>query len=121
MRVDPGAAAVKSDPSACPRCKNGYACQEHGSSGTYVGANVAKKKEEAAKMAADPNAPRGCKNKGCGQKFKPVDNHDKACTFHPGPPVFHDAHKRWGCCNKGSHDFDEWVKIPGCQVGPHDG
>ena len=62
------------------------------------------------------------------------------CCYHPGPPVFHDAAKKWGCCNKSryqpqntqflrhvrnevigicSHDFDEWMKFPGCARGPH--
>lgn len=36
------------------------------------------------------NKPQICKNKGCGQTFKEKDNHDTACSYHPGPAVFHD-------------------------------
>lgn len=43
-----------------------------------------------AKKIVDINEPQICKNKGCGQSFKEKDNHDAACSYHPGPPVFHD-------------------------------
>nr|GEX66965.1 hypothetical protein [Tanacetum cinerariifolium] len=36
------------------------------------------------------NQPQICKNKGCGQTFKEIDNHETACNHHPGPVVFHD-------------------------------
>jgi len=36
------------------------------------------------------NEPQICKNKGCGQTFKEKDNNDTACSYHPGPAVFHD-------------------------------
>lgn len=36
------------------------------------------------------NEPQICKNKGCGQTFKEIDNHDAACNYHPGPAIFHD-------------------------------
>lgn len=38
----------------------------------------------------DLNEPKTCKNRGCGKPFKEKDNHDAACNYHPGPPVFHD-------------------------------
>ncbi|KAF9626328.1 hypothetical protein IFM89_032177 [Coptis chinensis] len=36
------------------------------------------------------NEPQTCRNKGCGKTFKEKDNHDTACSYHPGPVVFHD-------------------------------
>lgn len=36
------------------------------------------------------NEPQICKNKGCGKTFKEKDNHETACSYHPGPAVFHD-------------------------------
>lgn len=42
------------------------------------------------KKIVDINEPQTCKNKGCGQTFKEKDNHDTACSYHPGPAVFHD-------------------------------
>lgn len=38
----------------------------------------------------DINQPQTCKNKGCGKTFKERDNHETACSYHPGPAVFHD-------------------------------
>ena len=46
-----------------------------------------------------------CYNRGCGREFKVKDNHDEACTFHPGAPYFHDAYKGWTCCQNKSTDF----------------
>mmetsp|Transcript_9423 Transcript_9423/g.21521 ORF Transcript_9423/g.21521 Transcript_9423/m.21521 type:complete len:343 (-) Transcript_9423:879-1907(-) len=115
------AAAAAGPPPAedCVRCKGGYMCQDHGKAATsYQGAFV-KKRQEEAKKAIEPTALRPCKNKGCDAKFREVDNNDKACTFHPGAPVFHEGRKEWGCCKKGSHDFDEFLSFPGCTVGPH--
>lgn len=36
------------------------------------------------------NEPQLCKNKGCGKTFKEKDNHEAACSYHPGPAIFHD-------------------------------
>ncbi|XP_014674625.1 PREDICTED: LOW QUALITY PROTEIN: cysteine and histidine-rich domain-containing protein 1-like [Priapulus caudatus] len=55
-----------------------------------------------------------CYNKGCGCKFDPTTNSEKSCKHHPGLPVFHDAYKGWGCCNKKVTDFTEFLNIPGC-------
>lgn len=50
----------------------------------------------------DINETQTCQNKGCGKPFKEKDNHDTACSYHPGPPVFHDRVKGVGieyfCC-----------------------
>lgn len=43
-----------------------------------------------AKKVVDINQPQTCKNPGCGKTFKEKDNHDTACSYHPGPAVFHD-------------------------------
>ena len=165
------AAPASYDLESCPRCRQGFACQEHGVSVAQAQANVAAKKAAAkAALLADPKRPRACKNAGCGVQYVPGDQvpnsaifhlciHNELranllwpplaveqvqgeapCCYHPGPPVFHDAAKKWGCCNKSryqpqntqflrhvrnevigicSHDFDEWMKFPGCARGPH--
>ena len=43
-----------------------------------------------AKKIVGINEPQTCRNKGCGKTFKEKDNHDTACSYHPGPAVFHD-------------------------------
>ncbi|VDO47377.1 unnamed protein product [Schistosoma margrebowiei] len=42
-----------------------------------------------------------------------------SCHYHPGEPIFHDAKKKWSCCNKYSTDFSEFLSIKGCAVGKH--
>ncbi|RUS83937.1 hypothetical protein EGW08_008292, partial [Elysia chlorotica] len=60
-----------------------------------------------------------CYNKGCGQDFTLKDNSEKACTYHPGGPIFHDALKGWSCCKKRVSDFTEFLNLKGCTVGWH--
>ncbi|KAH0473930.1 MAG: uncharacterized protein KVP18_005256 [Porospora cf. gigantea A] len=57
-----------------------------------------------------------CKRAGCQKSFDPAVK--EPCIHHPGAPVFHDAQKRWSCCNKGSWDWDVFMKIPGCTTSP---
>ncbi|KAL6530182.1 hypothetical protein OROHE_014535 [Orobanche hederae] len=71
------------------------------------------------KKIADINQPQICKNKGCGRNFKEKDNHDTACTYHPGPPVFHDRMRGWKCCDVHVKEFDEFMSIPPCTKGWH--
>lgn len=61
-----------------------------------------------------------CYNPGCpDKKFIKSKNHDKACTYHPKMPFFHDGIKRWPCCKKSSCDFSTLLAYPGCIQGPH--
>lgn len=61
-----------------------------------------------------------CKNFGCQEKFLIEDNSDTKCRYHATGPVFHDSGKYWSCCPKQvKYDFDEFLAVPGCVVGPH--
>lgn len=60
-----------------------------------------------------------CYNKGCSKTFKINENDEKACQFHPGEPIFHDAYKIWSCCKKKNIDFTEFLNITGCTFGKH--
>ena len=61
-----------------------------------------------------------CYNPGCPEKkFVESKNHEKACTYHPKMPFFHDGIKRWPCCKKSSCDFSTLLAYPGCIQGPH--
>jgi len=60
-----------------------------------------------------------CYNRGCGKEFRLKDNHEEACTYHPGAPYFHDAYKGWTCCQNKSTDFTTFLNTPGCSVGKH--
>ena len=68
------AAPASYDIDSCPRCKQGFACHEHGVSVAQAQANVAAKKAAAkAALLADPKKPRACKNAGCGLQYVPCD------------------------------------------------
>lgn len=60
-----------------------------------------------------------CYNRGCNSKYNEEDNHDQACTHHPGLPYFHDAYKIWSCCQKKSIDFTQFLDIKGCTKSKH--
>ncbi|CAK9117518.1 unnamed protein product [Durusdinium trenchii] len=59
-----------------------------------------------------------CKNFGCNKKFDPRYPDQTKCIHHRLPPVFHETAKYWACCpDKKAYDWDEFMKIPGCQQG----
>jgi len=62
-----------------------------------------------------------CRNRGCTvDKFVVAENHDEACHYHELAPVFHDTAKYWACCpKKKCFDWDDFMKVPTCKVGPH--
>lgn len=60
-----------------------------------------------------------CYNRSCGQTFDPAQNSSESCLHHPGLPVFHDAYKKWSCCEKKTTDFTEFLNIKGCTRSYH--
>ncbi|CAJ1403254.1 unnamed protein product [Effrenium voratum] len=74
-----------------------------------VESKVAKEKDKDGKMR--------CKNFGCQKMFDP-DGPPQECQHHKSAPIFHETAKWWSCCpdNK-AYDFDEFMKIPGCNQG----
>jgi len=61
--------------------------------------------------------PRGkiCRRKACGQSYS-GDREGEKCTFHPGIPIFHEGSKGYTCCKRRVLEFDEFLKIEGCQT-----
>ncbi|KAI0136345.1 HSP20-like chaperone [Xylariales sp. AK1849] len=57
-----------------------------------------------------------CVHKGCGKMYS---DPDEVCTYHPGPPVFHEGQKGWKCCKPRVLTFDEFLSIPPCTEGQH--
>lgn len=122
-----------SSKESCARCRQGFFCSDHGSKTGKTNIDVANADAEPAvesskdakisvvpqKRIIDINEPQTCKNKGCGQTFKEKDNHEIACSFHPGPAVFHDRMRGWKCCDVHVKEFDEFMTIPPCTKGWH--
>ncbi|EXJ85015.1 hypothetical protein A1O3_05690 [Capronia epimyces CBS 606.96] len=57
-----------------------------------------------------------CVHKGCGKTFT---DPEEECTYHPGPPEFHEGQKGWKCCKPRVLTFDEFLAIPPCTKGKH--
>ncbi|KAI3793071.1 hypothetical protein L1987_35684 [Smallanthus sonchifolius] len=119
---------------ACPRCRQRFFCSDHGSQVKDVNSQpsyqVQSTQEEGnsdlqesvkapVKKIVDINQPQICRNKGCGQTFKEIDNHETACNHHPGPAVFHDRMRGWKCCDIHVKEFDEFMAILPCTKGWH--
>ena len=119
------------DASKCPRCSNGFKCEDHPEESRKNEEKERmrreerkriKKKEEEERMNADPNAEQTCTRAGCGMKFRESENTDTACRYHSGKPIFHERSKGWSCCASGKkavYDFDEFLKIKTCKIGRH--
>merc|ERR1711971_273084 len=58
-----------------------------------------------------------CKHYGCQIVYTIADNHARACCYHKKAPLFHEGSKQWPCCNVKKWDFDDFLAVPGCEVG----
>ncbi|KAK9060925.1 hypothetical protein SSX86_018105 [Deinandra increscens subsp. villosa] len=122
-------AANVSAKDACPRCRQGFFCSDHGKdlkpshqvqpTPAKGNSDLQESVKAPVKKIVDINQPQTCKNKGCGQTFKEIDNHETACNHHPGPAVFHDRLRGWKCCDIHVKEFDEFIAIPPCTKGWH--
>ncbi|KAI0022436.1 integrin beta-1-binding protein [Xylariomycetidae sp. FL0641] len=58
-----------------------------------------------------------CVHQGCGKTYT---DPEEVCSYHPGPPVFHEGLRGWKCCKKPTTmSFDEFMQIPPCTKGKH--
>ncbi|KAJ3063203.1 hypothetical protein HDU98_000959 [Podochytrium sp. JEL0797] len=64
-------------------------------------------------------AETACKRRGCTHVYSGPESKDAECVFHNGSPVFHEGSKGWSCCGRKVLEFDEFLKMKGCQVGKH--
>ncbi|XP_034203952.1 cysteine and histidine-rich domain-containing protein RAR1 [Prunus dulcis] len=118
---------------SCSRCRQGFFCSDHGSQAKEMNSkpvNVAttpfaesitdvEGTSAPSKKIVGINEPQICKNKGCGKTFKEKDNHEAACSYHPGPAIFHDRVRGWKCCDVHVKEFDEFMSIRPCTKGWH--
>jgi len=100
----------------CPRCRQGFFCSDH----LQETDATDPKPERKVTQEMDPMAFQTCRHPGCGKKFQEKSNHQRACHYHPGPPVFHDRKRGWKCCTVYANTFDEFLNIPPCTWGRHD-
>ncbi|KJR86603.1 uncharacterized protein SPSK_10965 [Sporothrix schenckii 1099-18] len=67
---------------------------------------------------------RMCRRRGCGVAYKAgtkrggSDADPERCVHHPGAPIFHEGSKGYSCCKRRVLEFDQFMKIEGCQTKP---
>lgn len=97
---------------------------------TEDGKAPAPKQNVQAAAAAPPPKPKRrpklapgyerCKHYGCQNDYCVAENHNNACCYHTEPPFFHEGAKKWTCCGVSKYDFDDFLAVPGCKMGPHE-
>lgn len=128
--VDPKTTFAASPTIAAAEAAEAKAATPVMSASEYASANAHRPSaaKSAAKAAAGPVRPKerrtdgtaACLNQGCRQDFVIAENNDTACRHHTAAPVFHDGGKYWSCCpEKKAMEFDAFLQIKGCAVGPH--
>ncbi|KJA18561.1 hypothetical protein HYPSUDRAFT_144805 [Hypholoma sublateritium FD-334 SS-4] len=66
-----------------------------------------------------------CRRKGCGTIFvsnevnRQGDGEGTVCHYHPLPAIFREGSKGYLCCKRRVLEFDEFLKISGCNIGRH--
>lgn len=77
----------------------------------------ASSKASAKPLVKDEKGRVKCKRFGCNQLFDP-DGEPAKCCHHKAPPIFHETAKWWSCCpDRKAYDWEEFMRIPGCQTG----
>ncbi|KAF4978054.1 hypothetical protein FZEAL_5519 [Fusarium zealandicum] len=62
-------------------------------------------------------ASAGCKRRACGATYKEGSSRDnEECVHHPGVPIFHEGSKGYSCCKRRVLEFDQFMKIEGCET-----
>lgn len=60
-----------------------------------------------------------CRRRGCKaisqSDLDSCNRSDEQCVYHPGHPLFHEGSKGWTCCKRRVLEFDEFMRIEGCQ------
>ncbi|KAK5987295.1 Cysteine and histidine-rich domain-containing protein morgana [Cladobotryum mycophilum] len=58
-----------------------------------------------------------CRRKTCSAKYtKGSSREGEECVHHPGVPIFHEGSKGYSCCKRRVLEFDQFMKIEGCQT-----
>ncbi|KAI9767201.1 MAG: Integrin beta-1-binding protein 2 [Geoglossum simile] len=61
-----------------------------------------------------------CRRRGCTATYTgPPRSSPETCDFHPGHPLFHEGSKGYTCCKRRVLEFDEFMRIEGCQTKDH--
>jgi CHORD protein len=60
---------------------------------------------------------RTCRRRGCDATYKEgASRDDEKCVHHPGVPLFHEGSKGYTCCKRRVLEFDQFLKLEGCET-----
>lgn len=60
---------------------------------------------------------KACRRRTCGATYKKGASRDgEKCVYHPGVPIFHEGSKGYTCCKRRVLEFDQFMKIEGCET-----
>lgn len=77
----------------------------------------AERDADGKKVMRDEKGRIRCKRFGCKQFYDP-EGPPQPCVFHKSPPIFHETAKWWSCCpDRKAYDWEEFLRLPGCQNG----
>ncbi|KAL8414028.1 hypothetical protein RB594_005312 [Gaeumannomyces avenae] len=58
-----------------------------------------------------------CRRKACGATYSKAGSRGgEKCVHHPGAPIFHEGSKGYSCCKRRVLEFDQFMKIEGCET-----
>ncbi len=58
-----------------------------------------------------------CRRRTCGAQYKAGQSREgEKCVYHPGVPIFHEGSKGYTCCKRRVLEFDEFMRIEGCET-----
>jgi hypothetical protein len=103
-------------PIAVPRLPIQQTTSSNRPSATASPAPLQPESEDDDDTLQVPNG-KTCRRKGCGQSFDASKGRqdDEGCVHHPGFAVFHEGSKGWSCCKKRVLEFDEFLRLEGCE------
>lgn len=61
---------------------------------------------------------KACRRRACGYLYEGKDRAEEKCIFHPGAPIFHEGTKGYTCCKRRVLEFDEFLRLEGCETKP---
>lgn len=87
--------------------------------------------EPAAPVETDDDDPalqipegKTCRRRACGvtygekERAARANKGEEKCVYHPGVPIFHEGTKGYTCCRRRVLEFDQFMKLEGCETKP---
>jgi len=108
---------LRADAASRPPSKRAAPSDGAATAAAVKAADLEERDAEGKKVVRDENGRIRCKRFGCKLFFDP-NGPEQKCVHHKSPPIFHETAKWWSCCpDRKAYDWEEFMRIPGCQTG----